>query len=391
MEQDMEKLDTLIVGAGPVGLTTALCLARGGEWVAVLEERDEHDPPSGATLLSPESLRLLAELELLPALEPFGRRIERVVLHVGHERCGTVTLARPEHESAHGLVLPQSLLERGLRMALEDAGVYVRWRHEVVELDGDPSGPRVVVRHHDGADTQAKTVVFSADYVVGADGVASVVRRATGIASTELEPAQRFGLFEARLEHDLGNDAHLALTDGAVSGLWPMRGARGRFAFELDPSNATELDIDALAALVAQQMSWLPVGIRSLESSSMLELSQRVVSRFGDGHVWLAGASAHMSSPLGAHCLNVGLREARRLAQCLHALEQGLGSTDALASYDRDFRFEWSRLLGSGSHVRMRERASPLLARHLDHLVASLPLAGEDLAPALDSLSLALH
>ena len=68
------ETEVVISGAGPVGLTLALALARRGVRTIVLERKDGLDPHSRATLLPPRSLEVLSVVGVLHALLEHGER-----------------------------------------------------------------------------------------------------------------------------------------------------------------------------------------------------------------------------------------------------------------------------------------------------------------------------
>lgn len=72
------KFKVIVVGGGPVGLTTAHILSRAGIEYVVLERRSSIHIDVGASLaLWPQSLRVLSQLGLLERLQDLGEEMGR--------------------------------------------------------------------------------------------------------------------------------------------------------------------------------------------------------------------------------------------------------------------------------------------------------------------------
>src|SRR6186713_1532817 len=82
----VESTQILVVGAGPVGLFSALCAAQRGLRVTVLEQNFRSTAPGHATILHPSSLRLMHEVGLSETLLAQGRVIDRIDLYVDGTR-----------------------------------------------------------------------------------------------------------------------------------------------------------------------------------------------------------------------------------------------------------------------------------------------------------------
>ena len=82
------ETEVLIVGAGPVGLFTALLLAEHGVRVQIVDEQWRTGAHSYALALHPHSLKLLEQVGLAAAVLEHGYRVRSVALSDGAERRG---------------------------------------------------------------------------------------------------------------------------------------------------------------------------------------------------------------------------------------------------------------------------------------------------------------
>ena len=67
-----ERVDVIVVGAGPVGMLTALALAQPGASVIVLEKEAHVIESPRAAIYFPSTLVILEELGLLEELNEIG-------------------------------------------------------------------------------------------------------------------------------------------------------------------------------------------------------------------------------------------------------------------------------------------------------------------------------
>ena len=179
--------EVLIAGAGPVGLFTALELARRGVAVRIVDTGVWACTHSYALALQPQSLPLFEELGLLDRVMHNCYRVNTVALADSSGARMRIALDTDDPKSCLA-VLRQDVLEGLLERALGEHGVHVDWRREVSRLEPVADGVRAGIDHFEKesrgyiiAHTEwvvAGSAAVEVPYVIGADGYNSRVRRA---------------------------------------------------------------------------------------------------------------------------------------------------------------------------------------------------------------------
>ena len=72
-------------------------------------------------------------------------------------------------------------------------------------------------------------------YVIGADGYDSIVRRILGIPFDQVGQPELYATIEFETDGDMGNEARITLAESRRSVLWPLPDGRCRGVFEIDP------------------------------------------------------------------------------------------------------------------------------------------------------------
>ncbi len=156
----MDRFDVAVVGAGPAGSRTAWRLARGGARVALIDDSHPREKACGGGVTS-RALAVVADavpMNQLPGLPVRTASFEH------HGRLARLDLVRPDSEPL--LIVSRREFDGRLRRAALEAGA-VAVESRAIDVRPDRGG--WLVRTRDDA--------VGADWVVGADGVTSLVRR----------------------------------------------------------------------------------------------------------------------------------------------------------------------------------------------------------------------
>ena len=192
--QISERVDVVIVGAGPAGLTAACVLQAAGARILTVDAAEAGANTSRAAVIDARTL------EVLDTIGVTGRLLaDGVVVPVFTVRDQSKTLARLDFSSLptrypFTLMLPQSRTEEILAHWLAELGGHVKRRCTVTGVRMTRDGASVTVV---GSNGQTRDV--DARFVIGADGMHSVVRDVVGIGFEGGSYAQSFVLADVRL------------------------------------------------------------------------------------------------------------------------------------------------------------------------------------------------
>ncbi|HYQ42192.1 MAG TPA: NAD(P)/FAD-dependent oxidoreductase [Polyangiaceae bacterium] len=382
------KTQVLVVGAGPVGLMTALHLKRQGFDVKVVEQSEPESVHSFAVVLHPRTVEMLAELGLAEPLRWQGQSFKRISVFANSERRALLTLPVDGAFADGGLTLPQDVLRRVLEGALRTAGVLVEYGRRLASLQqcGDEVHAWLVNPHGPSSDHANETKVISS-FLIGADGFQSAVRARLGIAMSKLEKERPFAFFDVPHADSTGASAEFAFGEYAAA-LYPLRGGSTRYSFELPHMPTHALGVGELGELRHSRMPWHAHRLDSIDWSGLRSFQPALAERFGRGRVWLVGDACHVANPIGAQSLNVGLREARELVEAVVECLRGRDLEHISKGYAEQRRLEWRRLLAIGDKPSFSTRTPAWAVQHFEQLLSCLPASRDDLDDLLEQLGI---
>lgn len=325
----------LIVGAGPVGLSLALLLARQGVRALVIDARDAPSGDSRATAIHTRTLEVLGPT-IADRLVARGLPFVVGEIFDGAVALGSVRLDETPSRYPYALGLSQAVTESVLRDALVELGVSVEWGVRVSGLTQRADGCAVTTV------TGGRTEVREATWVVGCDGARSTVRELAGIQRTHAPNLRWWHLADVHLDGDVPPASHARVFLGhkGVLAMLPLERPGWRRLIALGGAVVDDEERPELAAadyerLLAEQTP-LRVNVVEYGWLSTFRIHEHVVDRYREGRVFLAGDAAHSHSPLGGQGMNTGIQDAANLAWKLASVLKGVGSQRLLDSYDAE-------------------------------------------------------
>jgi 3-(3-hydroxy-phenyl)propionate hydroxylase len=329
--------EVAVVGLGPVGAALAALLGDRGVDVIAVEPAAEPFPYPRAIAADDETLRTLLRIPGMAdpiRLFDAGQRVE-----VRGPRGGLLTTVSFDDGSlgVPGLsFFHQPSLERELRAAVAMAPtVRQRSGRTVTAIREAPDAVRVSL--DDGT-------AIRAQWVVGCDGAASLVRRERGIAFSGRTFAEPWIVVDLDCREPLAHLPYFTyLLDPRRPTVNMPRPGGHRFEFMVLPGE----DPVAMAA-PGQVELWLRPYLAPLSAlaragvtivrAAVYTYHARTASRWRDGRVLLAGDAAHCMPPFGGQGLGAGIGDAVALAWRLDEVRRGLNPPAVLDGYERERR-----------------------------------------------------
>lgn len=339
------SMQTIVVGAGPVGAVMALALRRRGLKVILIEALEKPEIECRAASCHPPTIAMLDELGLLEAgleqglVSPVFNYLDRP----SGEVLARFDIGAMKTPPKHPYVLQweqYKISQTILKMLVGDADADVRLSTRVVGLS--QTGDKVSVE----VETAGSRQTITADFLVGCDGGRSTVRRLANIEFEGFTWPERFlkidTMFDFQtLRSELSNRNYFADPDQWLN-LFKARGPDGEGMWRaVSPTLPEQTDEELLSpeAIESRLQLFCPkAGTYEIATVALYKVHQRVAATFNSGRVLLAGDAAHVNNPVGGMGMNGGIHDAVNLAEKLAAIAEGAGHEATLDRYTRQMR-----------------------------------------------------
>ena len=330
----------VIAGAGPVGLTAALELARQGVACVVLESELQVSEGSRAIVFTRRSMEILQQVGVAERVSEnglpwrFGNSIYR------GQRVYRMEAPHDDDDRFHPMInLQQQYLEEYLiDAALAHPLIDFRWGNRVAEVVQEADCARVAV------DTPEGVYTLQADWLVACDGARSGIRSAMGLQMEGASYEGRFVIADIRIDLPLPterlayfdpdwNPGNTILMHREPHGIW-----RVDYQLPLDEDPQEALRPESLKARIDAQLAM--IGFEgtpwTMDWSSVYSARALTLPDYVHGSVVFCGDAAHMLPIFGVRGANTGFQDAQALAWRLALVARGVAPRALLATYSSE-------------------------------------------------------
>jgi 2-polyprenyl-6-methoxyphenol hydroxylase-like FAD-dependent oxidoreductase len=288
-------------------------LLRQGLHPVIIDSKTSPTNQSRALAIQARSLEIFRQLGIVDSLLKEGNIAKGLILHRGTEETSKLDLSTLSGEKSsfpYVLILEQNKTERILLDYLTTNACPVFWNTELLEIQQTDEQVTLKINRNN------EEKIITSDWLVGADGAGSKVRKALNIHFTGGTYEHKFYLADLAIGQELGNDfIRIFVKDEGFAGIFPMQNGIYRFIGVLPETlkNRQNLLFEDIKpyltftldfALQEEQCNWF----------ATYQLHHRMAERFRSQRCFLIGDAAHIHSPVGGQGMNTGLQDAYNLA-----------------------------------------------------------------------------
>jgi len=369
-----ETTEVLIIGAGPTGMALSIALHQAGVDHLLIDKLAHGLQTSRAGVIHAQTLESLEPLGVTQRLSALSVKLEDFAIRDRDRALLKLDFSKLPSKHPYLMMLPQNLTEQVFGERIAALGGSIHREVEAVAVAQDRDGARVTVVEN------GQEKIISARYVVGADGMHSLVRKSTGIEFDGAAYDGSFVLADVRLDWPVGpTEVSLFFAPAGLVVVAPLPDGSYRVVATMDeaPERIEVADIQAL--LDSRGPITKRARVLSLGWSSRFRVHHRLVRAYRKDRLFLMGDAAHVHSPAGGQGMNTGIIDAVVLGQLLGDVVNGMRPETELDLYEKLRRPAAQEVLDLAG--RMTEMA---LARNpVKRFLRNLALSVVNLSPFL--------
>ena len=386
-----QTTDVLIVGAGPTGMTSAIELARRGINIRIIERR---------THPSTRSKALVVHARTLEFMDIMG--IADEVVRAGYTSPGidfSADANNPLRASMYGLdtrfpyilILAQAETEAFLEARLNELGVEIERGRSLANFSTSAAGISANIK----SETD-ETFEIKSQYLVGADGANSTVRKALELSfeGSSYEWTAFLGDIQLHGHHAEGgteqhsNDRGLAFIVPFDDGSHRIVTIDRKYQGDRDTRDLELKDLQESISAILEK----PVELSDPKWLTRWGASLRLAPEYCVGRVLLGGDAVHTHSPAGGQGMNTGIQDAFNLGWKLALVIRGDAPESLLKSYNAERHPIGVKVLKTSDFLLksllLRQPLLRMLRESIFKLVIPLPAVQKKLAENLSALGI---
>jgi 2-polyprenyl-6-methoxyphenol hydroxylase-like FAD-dependent oxidoreductase len=345
-----QETTVAIVGGGPVGLLAGCLLAIRGVDCVIVDDNGARNQHSRATTIWPRVLELTEHLGVAERLIQAGHPLRRMTYYSDHSKLASIDFGPLSRETPYpfAIGLPQNTTEDVLRERYYELGGAIIPAHATDIVARADESVDIAGIDHDG-----NQLHINARWVIGADGVRSIVREVAHIPLLGSGDPVHFAICDAAVDHpDEHDEMAYCWSPGGTLGMGPVLPDTFRLAVRVPDAKfvpSPEFFQDALNDRAA-----LPIpNITTIKFMSVFAARVRWAETFQKGRAFLTGDAAHQMIPAGGQGMNTGLMDALGLCWRLALVARGSANASILTGYSEERLFALDQILdGVVSQVR---------------------------------------
>jgi len=323
----MADADVLVIGAGPVGMISALLAQKAGLSVILLERNSKRQENSRAIGITPPSLEILRVLSLDREFIKLGVPVKHSEIWGEKVLLGRVDFSCFKSEYRFILALPQNITESILEKAV-GASVKINFfrGYELTEI-GENSG----IVTAEGISSSGESFQFTSRFAIACDGINSVSREYLGIPFIGAQYRETFLMGDFEDNSGWKDEARIYLTSRGSVESFPMPGGKRRYVLRT-PHFIKENTSDFLENEIPARCS-VEIWKAFKFWESAFRVQRYVAERFYKKRVFFCGDSAHVMSPIGGQNMNSGFADAELAVWAVMHMVEDENNIEKLSSF----------------------------------------------------------
>lgn len=326
---------------------------RYGIQPVIIDNKEGPTTQSKALVVQARSLEIYRQMGIIDKVTGNGNAVKGATFYIdGQEKASfkLTDIGNGQTPYPYLLLYQQSKNERVLLDYLTLNCCPVYWNTSLTELKQNTQGIEAIVLN--GEDP----ITITCDWLIGADGAKSIVRKQLNIPFNGDTYQHNFYLADAMLDNDsLSEDnIQLFLTNNGFAGFFPMNEEKNYRVIGNLPNGfdgKEELQVEDIIPFL-DKTTRNKINVEQTNWFTIYRLHHRIADKFRTGRCFLIGDAAHIHSPVGGQGMNTGLQDAYNLAWKLagvinnqlkepvlnsYAAERVPVAKDLLSSTDRVF------------------------------------------------------